>query len=157
MAADRMRELMAQAKENLRRSGSLLPVLYMEGKERALIGFQELGRTADERRALFFAVGQRLASLRPRRIISVMDAYMKTSDLELPFERSLADDPAAEECIVVASLDRRGRSRLLVCPCERHPKLEGLEIEFKGVQELPGEGELNLLQGFFEGVAEAKA
>ena len=151
-----MRQLLTTAQENLRQSGSLLPVLCVEGKESALIGFQGLPRTADGRRALFFAVGRRLAHLWPRRIISVLDAYMKTSDLELPLDRSLADDPAAEECIVVASLDRRGRSRLLVCPYERHPRLEGLEIEFKGVQELPGEGELYLLQGFFEGVAEAR-
>ena len=67
----------------------------------------------------------------------------------------LADDPAAEECIVVVSLDKRGRSRLLVCPYERHPRLEGLEVEFKGVKEFSGGGEAYLLQAFFEGVAAA--
>jgi hypothetical protein len=153
---DRMRQLLARAQENLRESGALLPVLLVEGAaEAALVGFQELGRTAEQRRALFFAVGRRLAHMRPRRIIAVLDAYWKASDVELPLVRSLADDPAAEECIVVVSLDKRRRSRLLVCPYERRPRLEGLEVEFKGVKEFGGGGEAYLLQAFFEGVAAA--
>ena len=156
MAADRMRQLMATAQSNLRESGALLPVLLVEGAgESALVGFQEFGRTAEERQALFFAVGQRLAHMRPRRIVAVLDAYWKASDVELPLARSLADDPAAEECVVVVSLDKRGRSRLLVCPYERHPRLEGLEVEFKGVKEFRGGGEAYLLEAFFEGVRQS--
>jgi hypothetical protein len=156
VAADRMRDLMARAQENLRESGGLLPVLLVEGAlEAALVGFQEFGRTAEQRRAVFFAVGRRLAHMRPRRITAVLDAYWKASDVELPLARSLPNDPAAEECIVVVSLDKRGRSRILVCPYERHPRLEGLELEFKRVRELRGGGEAYLLQAFFEGVAAA--
>jgi hypothetical protein len=152
-----MRELMARALENLRESGGLMPVLLVEGAgEAALVGFQELGRTAEQRRALFFAVGRRLAHMRPRRITAVLDAYWRASDVELPLVRSLADDPGAEECVVVVSLDRQGRSRLLVCPYERRPRLEGLEVELKGVREFRGGGEAYLLEAFFQGVAAAR-
>jgi len=37
-----MRELLARARENLRESGSLVPVLFVEGRESALVAFQQL-------------------------------------------------------------------------------------------------------------------
>ena len=157
MARDRMRDLLATAQENLRRSGSLLPVLLVEGaKESAIVGIQEFGRTADLRRAQLYAIGVRLAPMRPRRVTAVVDTYWKESDIELPLRRSLADDPEAEEAIVVTSLDSRGLSRLLVCPYERHPRLEGLKIEFKPVLRLPGQAETYLLEAFFAGVEAAR-
>ena len=131
-------------------------MLLVRGKEPALVAFEGMPRTSDERRAAFFAVGRRLAHLRPQRVIAVMDAYYKSSDVELPLERSLADDPATEECIMVASLDRRGRARMMVWPYERHPTLEGLEFEFKPVVQLRGKAEVYLLEAFFEGVAAAR-
>lgn len=149
-----LRQLMEQAKQNLRESGSLLPALIIQGGQDALVGLQDLPNTAEGRRLLLFALGRRFAAGKPRRLIAVMDAYMKVDDLglELPLKASLADDPAATDCIVVASLDRHGRSRALVCPYERLPGLEGLEIEFGAVKEMPGQAELFLLQAFFDGV-----
>lgn len=157
MARDRMRDLLATAQENLRKSGSLLPVLLVEGaKESALVAMQEFERTAELRQAQLYAVGVRLARMRPRRVTAVVDAYWKESDVELPLNRSLADYADVGEAIVVVSLNSRGRSRLLVCPYERHPSLEGLEIEFKPVLRLPGRAETYLLEAFFEGVAAAR-
>ena len=156
MGRDDLRDAMRAAHDNLVRHGSLLPVLFVKGKEPALVALQGLPNTSDKRQAMFYALGRRLAHLRPQRVIAVMDAYFKSSGLELPLERSLADDPAAEECIVVASLDRRGRSRMLVWPYERHPTLEGLRIEFKPVVQLRGRAENYLLGAFFAGVSAAE-
>ena len=157
MAPDRMRELLATAQENLRSSGSLMPVLFVEGaRESVIVGIEEFERTAELRQAQLHVVGVWLSKMRPRRITAVVDAYWKKSDVELPLTRSLADYPDAGEAVVVVSLDSRGRSRLLVCPYERHPSLEGLEIEFKPVLRLPGRAETYLLEAFFEGVAAAR-
>jgi len=155
MGSDDLRDIMRIAHDNLVHSGSLVPVLFVNGREPAVVAFQDMPSTSDKRRAAFYALGRRLAHLKPQRVISVMDAYYKSADVELPLERSLADDPAAEECIVVASLDRRGRARMLVWPYERHPTLEGLEIEFKPIVPFRGKAEVYLLEAFFEGVASA--
>ena len=153
---DRLRELMQEAKGKLAASGALLPLLLVEGRERLLVGIGTMPPTAEQRRLLFFALGRRLAESRPRRAIAVMDAYLKvdSAGADLP-GGSLADDPAARDCIVVASLDRQGRSRVLVCPYERRPRLEGLEVEFATVQALPSASEVFLLKAFFEGVGSA--
>ena len=156
MGRDDLRDIMRIAHDNLVRSGSLVPVLFVKGPQPAMVAFEDMPPTSDERRAAYFAVGRRLAHLRPQRVISVLDAYYKAMDVELPLERSLADDPAAEECIVVASLDRRGRARALIWPYERHPTLEGLDIQFKPVIQFLGKAEVYLLEAFFEGVAATK-
>ena len=156
MGRDDLRDTMRIAHDNLVRSGSLVPVLFVKGREPAVVAFQDMPSTSNERRAAFYALGRRLAHLRPQRVISVTDAYYKSADVELPLERSLADDPATEECIMVASLDRRGRARMMVWPYERHPTLEGLKIEFKPVVQFRGKAEVYLLEAFFEGVAAAQ-
>jgi len=155
MGRDDLRDIMRTARDNLERSGGLVPVLFVRGKEPVIVAFQDMPGTSDERRAAFYALGRRLAHLRPQRVIAVMDAYYKSADIELPLERSLADDPAAEECIVVASMDRHGRSRAMVWPYERHPTLDGLEFEFKPVVQLRGKAEIYLLEAFFDGAAAA--
>jgi len=152
MARDDLRDIMRTARDNLERSGDLVPVLFVRGKEPVIVAFQDMPVTSDGRRAAFYALGLRLAHLKPQRVIAVMDAYYKSSDADAPLERSLADDPAAEECIVVASMDRRGRARAMVWPYERHPTLEGLKIEFKPVVPFRGKAEVYLLEAFFEGV-----
>jgi len=156
MGRDDLRDIMRTARDNLVRSGDLVPVLFVRGKKPVIVAFQDMPGTSDERRVAFHALGRRLAHLKPQRVIAVVDAYYKSSDIELPLERSLADDPAAEECIIVASLDRRGRSRAMVWPYERHPTLEGLEFDFKPVVQLRGKAEIYLLEAFFEGVAAAR-
>jgi hypothetical protein len=154
MTVRRMRDLMTKARQTLRETGIVPPLLLIEGaSESAMVGFQDVGKTAEERQALFFAVGMRLAHLRPRRVIAVLDAYFK-ADLggRLPVG-SLADDPKAEDCIMVVSLDSQGRSRMLLCPYERHPTLEGLRIRFKPMRWLGEEGGRPfILEGFFAGV-----
>jgi hypothetical protein len=157
MTVRRMRDLMTKARATLRETGIVPPLLLIEGaSESAMVGFQDVGKTAEERQALFFAVGMRLAHLRPRRVIAVLDAYFK-ADLggRLP-AGSLADDPKAEDCIMVVSLDRRGQARMLLCPYERHPTLEGLRIKFKAMRWLREEGgRPYILEAFFGGVMAA--
>ena len=157
-----MRRLLADAKDDLRRDGDLVPRLLVHGKRESALGFIEFASTPDERRLQLFAVGTRLAHLTPIYTILVSDAYMRVADenepLELPLQRSLADDPQSVEAIVVTSLDERGRSRFLVAPYERHPDLKGLTIEFMPVPaKLPrGRPDAYLLSGFWEGVRAAK-
>ena len=148
---------MTKARQTLRETGAVPPFLLIEGaSESAMVGFQDVGKTAEQRQALFFAAGMRLAHLRPRRVIAVLDAYFK-ADLgcRLPVG-SLADDPKAEDCIMVVSLDRRGQVRMLLCPYERHPTLEGLRIKFKAMRWLSEEGgRPYILEAFFGGVMAA--
>ena len=157
MAISKMQDLLARAKQSLRDSGELLPVLLVEGaEESALVGFAELGGTAKERQRLMIEVGIKLAHLRPRRVTAVMDAYCRVDlDGRMP-TGSLADDPAAQDCIMVVSLDRKGRSRMLLCPYERHPTLEGLKVRFFKTKRLADEGGRPfLLEAFFAGVQAA--
>ena len=157
MTVRRMHDLMTKARQTLKETGAVPPLLLIEGAaESALVGFEDVGKTAEQRASLFFGVGMRLAHLRPRRVIDVLDAYFK-ADLEgrLPVG-SLADDPKAEDCIMVVSLDSRGRSRMLLCPYERHPTLEGLRIRFKPMGWLSEEGgRPYILEAFFGGVMAA--
>jgi hypothetical protein len=158
MTVRRMRDLMTRARQTLKETGAGPPLLLMEGaSESALVGFEDVGKTAEQRASLFFGVGMRLAHLRPHRAIGVLDAYFKADlDGRLPVG-SLADDPAAQDCIMVVSLDRKGRSRMLLCPYERRPALEGLRIRFKPMRWLSEEGgRPYILEAFFAGVREAE-
>lgn len=151
----RMNEMMETAKANLREHGELLPVLYVRGETELLVGLSVLPGDADGRGRLMEAVGRRTAHLRPTLVIAVMDAYIALPG-EPPPTGSLADDPGAEECVIVASLDNDGRASVLVCPYERHPSLEGLEIEFGEVQEGFDDARLFTLEAYFRGVASGK-
>jgi hypothetical protein len=104
-----------------------------------------------------FSLGRRFSSLRPRRITMVMDAHMKVSKegIELPLKQSLADDPASTDCLMVASLSNRQRSVMAMCPYERIPTLDGLEIKSERVRLDGGYGKLYLLEAFFEGAQPA--
>jgi len=138
------------AKRNLERDGYLAPVLLVEveGGDSALVGINGFGPTVEQRAALLFALGRQLVALRPRRATLVTDAYVKAGD-ELP-EGSLADDPAATECLCVCSMDRHGRLRVLTVTYDRTPTLEGTLIEFTG-EHLSDEGEPFLLLAFWAG------
>ena len=155
-----IRRMLADAKADLQRDGDLVPRLLVRGEVSSARGFIQFAATSDERRQQLFAVGLQLAGLEPQYIVLVSDTYMKVANnapLELALERSLADDPAAGEALVAISLDRRGRSRALVVPYERHPRLEGLEIEFRPRTRLPhGRPDAYILEGFFEGVKTAE-
>ena len=152
MPSDRLQTLMNAAKVKLRRSGSLEPLLLIEGRKNLAVAIPELPPTSDQRRALMYVMGRQFAYLKPWRLTAVMDAYIKISDLGEPvsMEGSLIDDPRAKDCVIVAELTRQGQSRLLVCTYERVPTLRGLHLNFDQVQEPPGEGEFYLLEAFFD-------
>jgi hypothetical protein len=149
----RMGEMMESARANLREHGELLPVLYVRGESDLLVGLAGLPGNADARGLLMEMLGRKTAHLRPTLVIAVMDAYMARADA-LPPSGSLADDPGAEECVMVASLDVEGRSSILVSPYERRPSLDGLAIEFGEVQQWADGTRLFTLEAFFRGAAE---
>jgi hypothetical protein len=136
------------AKENLERDGYLPPVLLVEGDETALVGIRGFGPTASERQAMLFLLGRRLARLAPQRATLVSDAYIKVGD-EVP-QHSLADDPAAEECIAVVSQRRNGRVCAITVKYDRTPTLERTVIEFKAEEEMR-DAEPYLLLAFWRG------
>ncbi|MGD9932884.1 MAG: hypothetical protein AB7T37_04125 [Dehalococcoidia bacterium] len=154
-AVKRLEELMEMAKANLRRDGYLVPALFVEAREPLLMGLRELPATSEGRRAMCYAIGHQLAPRRPRKVLSILDAYMRTGG-ELPLQRSLADDPAAEECIVVAAMDRRGKQAVLICPYVRTPRLEGTEFEFREPLDGFDGAEVYLLAAFWDGVASGR-
>ncbi len=149
----RMRDLMETAKANLRRDGELVPVLFVEGRRNAMVAIREMAATSDGRAEILRAAGTAFSADQPTRITAVMDAYLGA---DVPKTGSLADDPEATECVVVSSLDARGRARMLVCSYERIPTLERLEFEFGEVREMDEGARLFLLEAFFEGVREAR-
>lgn len=149
-ATTRMHELMAAAKQNLREHGELLPVVLIEGEDEELVvGIKQQGRTAEIRRLMMFALGREFADHRPAAVTSVLDAFMRRGESESN-AGSLADDPDARECLVVARLTRQGECGTLLCPYERHATLEGLEVDFGRVEEFAGP-EFPLLEAFFLG------
>lgn len=150
-ATQRMHELMEAAKQNLREHAELLPVVLIEAADgtESLLGLEQQGRTAEIRRLLMFALGREFADLRPVAVTSVLDAFMRRGATE-SISGSFADDPEAQECLVVARLTHLGESVTLLCAYERRPTLDGLEVEFGPVEELAGP-EFPLLAAFFKG------
>ncbi|HXH20445.1 MAG TPA: hypothetical protein VNN10_00335 [Dehalococcoidia bacterium] len=120
-----------------------------DGEVRVIVGIDAMPKTAWNRWVFPFALG-------PPRVTAIFDAFLKVNGkgLDLPLVGSLAGDPAATDCLVVGSLDRRGRKGPLVRPYERRASLEGLEIAFKRVRAIAGDSELWLLQPSFEGVGQ---
>jgi len=147
-----MDDLMERAKANLCKDGELLPLLHVRGESEVLIGLGGLPGAAQGRGRLMETLGRKAAYLRPTLVIAVMDAYISES-AGSPRSGSLADDPGAGECVIVASLDIDGHSSALVCPYVRRPSLDGLEIEFGAVQEWDDGARLFLLEAFFRGAA----
>jgi hypothetical protein len=148
--SDIMDFLTETAKGNLQHDGELLPVLFIEGDDNAIVGIRGLGRTSEERQTMLFLLGLRMASLNPQRVSMVTDAYIKAdTDGRLPIG-SLADDPDAEECISVVSQDRKGRTRAVMVKYERYPTLEGTRIEMKDQEKL-SKVEPFLLMAFWRG------
>jgi hypothetical protein len=147
-----LRQILDMAKDNLRRDGYLLPVLFVDSRAPTVVALGNMPGNAAARRLLLREVGRVFATRRPRAVILVIDAYLRADPDGVEVEGSLADDPRAEDCIVVASLDRRGRAKALLCPYERIPSLDGLTLSFKPATVM-GEGtEAYLLDAFWEGV-----
>ncbi len=152
---DDLGQILDIAKQNLERDGELVPVLFVEGDARLVVALRNFGRTADDRAALLYALGQQLAYLRPRRVVLVNDAYIREG--EPPVAGSLADYPDAREAIVVAALDADGCASALVLPYEREPSLEGLRFGFKAPPPFTGDSRTFLLEAFFDGCSPSRS
>ena len=114
MPRDRLYLLMKAAQARQSHADALEPVLWIEGNRNVEVRLAGLPSTPDARRAFFYTLGRRDAGLRPWRLTSVMDAYLRLRepDEELQVTGSLIDDPKAKDCIIVAALTRSRDSTL---------------------------------------------
>lgn len=149
---DRMEGMLEHAKVELQEAGDLMPVVLVEGRESAIVGIADMPGTADERAALFRAMGYKLAPLLPQIVIAVIDSYAKVGEKTT---ESLADDPEARDCILVAALGLDGNAAVVMQPYEREPTLQGLEIVWRQPEWLDKDVDPYILIAFFEGVKSA--
>ncbi|MCC6958511.1 MAG: hypothetical protein IT301_01570 [Dehalococcoidia bacterium] len=145
-----MYELLEGAKKNLIEHGELLPVLLVEGADgEVLVGLENPGATAKLRQLVLFGVGQQFAEMKPSAVVSVADAYMRRG-ADAPISESFADDPAARDCLIVARLTSEAECVALLCPYDRRPTLDGLDLKFSDVEEMQMP-EFPALTAFFAG------